>query len=344
MQAGRVCVRLRGLGLARGPHLAEGGTVLTELEPARDAREARHQRCMALRVAQDFGHVDIGHGEAAADHVAVRAEMGFEHGKRPVQPVDGAGDRAFGTVGLAGGKGELDRERRLLDRGCAVKRPLRHQRLFAGVARAQRAAGLLREVEVDRERLGQDQPSVLHHRNRAGGRKPQEIGRAGVEGRARGLRVNPLRLEPVGLDHRLQLPRQAELLERPDVARGARAVHTVEGDHGGSPCPCLFRRGILPEARGERKGSGQHVRGPARAARAPDMGDAFVEMLVVRRGHLLRVTHVLQDADGPHRGFAAGDVPAALGIPARGAIIAVCHLLLLAPGLPRGSSHVAGDA
>ena len=99
---------------------------------------------------------------------------------------------------------------------------------------------LLGEVEVDRERLVQANAVIVHRRDMAVRIDLEKLRGAGVQRRARSVRIG----EPIGLDHRNRLERNAELAREPVIARRARAVAAIDGEHVRVPessCPGLSR-------------------------------------------------------------------------------------------------------
>ena len=119
-------------------------------------------------------------------------------------------------------------------------------RVLGRIGRRERAAVLARQIEVDGEQLVQHEAVVLDRRHMAVRIDLEEIGRPGVET----LSASSGR-EAIALHHRHEPERDAELVREPDVARGARAVDAVDGEHAGPPS-ChgdLARREADGEAR-----------------------------------------------------------------------------------------------
>ncbi|MEI2707304.1 MAG: hypothetical protein V9E89_19155 [Ilumatobacteraceae bacterium] len=61
------------------------GRDLATVEPVLHSRELGQQLGVALRVAQAFGGVDVGHGEAVADQPAVGGEVALQPFQRAAQ-------------------------------------------------------------------------------------------------------------------------------------------------------------------------------------------------------------------------------------------------------------------
>jgi hypothetical protein len=110
------------------------------------------------------------------------------------------------------------------------QRPHGHLRILGRIGRRERAAVLTRQVEVDGERLVQHEAVVVDRRHVAVRIDLEERRRPRVE-----HPLGVLRGEAVALHHRLEPERDAELVREPDVARGARAVDAVDGEHAGPP-------------------------------------------------------------------------------------------------------------
>jgi hypothetical protein len=122
-----------------------------------------------------------------ADHIGRRFQVGLQPCQRAAQLFGGDGDDTGALFGRGGavrhGKGDLQRRR--LDRGGGEQRPVLHLRQFGVRGGAEAAAMAPRDVQGDRQRLGQQEVALGHRRDLAHRVHRQEGGRGGVQGRLR---------------------------------------------------------------------------------------------------------------------------------------------------------------
>ncbi len=234
----RVCrQRLRRLGHARDPHLLERGTRLACLQPCLYGRKLTQQGRVALRVAQAFGGVHVGDGEAVTHKPRVRCKVRLKPRQRAAQFLgpDRYGGLAFGGL-VAAGPGDVQNlQRWAFDRRHGQQCPLVDQGVFGSGLRAEVAAMCAGDVVGDGKAFGQRQVALDIGRDLAQRVDLEERGRGGVQGRIGGRGLG----QPVGLDHRHMGERQVKFVKQPDRARGAAAKDAVEGDH----CGILHRDG-----------------------------------------------------------------------------------------------------
>ena len=154
------------------------------------------------------------------------------------------------------------------------QRPHAHLSVLGQVGGRQRAAVLPGEVEVDRQQLVQHQPVVVDR-----GDVPVRVHRQELRALRVQRRLGGLGRQPVELHDRHELERDAELVGEPDVARGARAVDAVDGQHGGE-IPYVVRAASISHE-GPPRGS-LFAAGTCPAAAASLCGAASTPKLVVQ--------------------------------------------------------------
>jgi hypothetical protein len=143
-----------------------GGPRVAGAEPGLHARRGFQHLGRGQGVAHHLGHIDVGHGESAADQETI-GQRGIQRFHRHAQRRDRLthlrlaalfGRKLRAVVEDLDGVG--------LDRGGAEQRPLREEPLLRHARGGKRAAEFARDVEVDGERFGQHQVAILHGRKK----------------------------------------------------------------------------------------------------------------------------------------------------------------------------------
>ena len=170
-------------------HRLVGGAGVAGGEPGFHAWCGLEQLRRRQGVAEDLGHIDVGDREAPPDDEAGLGEGLVQHGEGCAQGLDRSrGNLGVAVLGLVADAmiEHLDGVR--LDLGGRPQRPHAHQSVLGQVGGRQRAAMLLGEIEVDRQRLVEHQPVVVDRGDVAVGIHLQELGLARVQRRLGGFR------------------------------------------------------------------------------------------------------------------------------------------------------------
>ncbi len=191
------------------------------------------QRLVALRVTDDLRHVEIGDGETVAYQIIVAGKMLLQHPEGPPQKARGDIDHRFAGIAFRKpfGDGGGNLQRIGLDFGRCKERPLQHRRIFLQVDRCEQSAIFADEIKVDGHGFIKHHAVIFDAGDGAHRIDGQKRGGQRVERRVCGQGIG----NAAGMHDRHVLEFHAQFPGKPERARGAGTVDTIDRQHRSHP-------------------------------------------------------------------------------------------------------------